>query len=381
MMMLALLATAVDAPPAANDYRRPDSWLCRPGRDDACSGDVAITVVEPDATTRVEKIGRSKPHDIDCFYVYPTASLDPGDNSDIHADREELGTTRAQFAAFRQVCRTFAPLYRQVTLTALRKALGGGRIPGDFALAYGDVLAAWRDYLAHDNKGRPFVLIGHSQGSSMLKRLVAEEIDGKPVGQRMLSAILPGTAVLVPEGRDVGGDFQHVPLCRRADQIGCVVTWGSYRDTAPPPANALFGISKRPGYVAGCTNPARLDGGDAPLDAILGAPWWHGGVAQYAQPRTGWSVAGKAISTPFVARPGLLSGQCRTAGPATYLSVHVTPGAARALDNTVVGTEAVGDIAYPDWGFHVIDIAIVQGDLLRLVAAERAAYFRAAGRK
>ena len=31
--------------------------------------------------------------------------------------------------------------------------------------AYGDVLAAWRNFLATRNKDRPFVLIGHSQGT------------------------------------------------------------------------------------------------------------------------------------------------------------------------------------------------------------------------
>ncbi len=105
----------------------------------------------------------------------------------------------------------FAPVYRQVTLTALR---AGKMAAADWGLAYADVKAAFANYLARDNGGRPFVLIGHSQGSLLLKRLVAEEIDGTPLSQRMLSAILPGTAVLVPRGKDVGGDFKALPLCR-----------------------------------------------------------------------------------------------------------------------------------------------------------------------
>ena len=51
------------------------------------------------------------------------------------------------------------------------------------AIAYGDVRAAWREYLAKHNKGRPFVLIGHSQGSLMLQQLIANEIEGKPERQ------------------------------------------------------------------------------------------------------------------------------------------------------------------------------------------------------
>lgn len=369
-----LLAAALAAAPV--DYARSDHWLCRPGRSDVCAADLSVTRIDATGQPRVERAPTQRPADVDCFYVYPTVSLDPGGNSDLEPDRTERGMTEAQFAPFRSVCRTFAPLYRQVTLTALRKGFGGGGIPGDFNLAYVDVLAAWRQYLAKDNRGRAFVLVGHSQGSLLLKRLVAEEIDGKPVQRRMLSAILPGTAVLVPAGRDVGGDLRTVRLCRRDGQIGCVVTWASYRAGTPPPANALFGVSRRAGMVAGCTNPARLVGGVASLDARFGAPWWKGGVAQYAPPAAGWGVAGKPITTRYLAMPGLLSGVCATSGAVSYLSVQVSPASAPELAETVAGTATIGDVAYPEWGFHVVDMAIVQGDLLEMVRRQRRAYTR-----
>lgn len=367
-MILLILALAVV------DYRDDATWLCRPGRQDACSADIATTIVSSGGRMRAAATPNNRPRDVDCFYVYPTVSLDPGGNSDMHADAQERDMTQAHLAAFRGVCRTFAPLYRQVTLTALRKALGGGAIPGDVALAYGDVRAAWRHYLAHDNNGRPFVLIGHSQGSAMLQRLIANEVDGKPVQRRMLSAILPGRAILVPVGKDVGGDFKGVPLCRTATQTGCVVTWASYRDTATVPANALFGRSSDPTMVAGCTHPARLGGGRAALAARLGSPWWKGGIAQYAPPKTGWSVAGRGVPTRYVAMPGLLSGRCVQRDGARYLAVRVSPGKAEPLAETVVGTSAIGDDLYPDWGFHVADIEIVQGDLIHMVERQRTAY-------
>ena len=241
-------------------------------------------------------------------------------------------------------------------------------------LAYGDVAAAWHDYLAHDNGGRPFVLIGHSQGSMMLKRLIAEEIDGKPVSARMVSAILPGAAVLVPVGKDVGGDFKALPLCRSDHQTGCIVTWASYRDGPPPPASALFGRSPDPALEAGCTNPARLGGGAAPLDGIFGFPWWVKGVVQYRQPATGWAVGGTPVPSRFARIPGLLSGECVTRGGVLYLAVKVAAGAAGGLGDRVAGPGTVGDAAYPDWGWHVMDITIVQGDLVRLVAKQADAW-------
>ena len=63
------------------------------------------------------------------------------------------------------------------------------------------MLAAWRDYLAHDNHGRGVVLIGHSQGAYVLKHLVKTVIDRSPAERRLLvSAILLGGQVLEANG-------------------------------------------------------------------------------------------------------------------------------------------------------------------------------------
>jgi hypothetical protein len=373
--MLFLLAAAVT--PVPTDYRVPANWLCRPGRTDGCAGDIAATIVAPDGTQTVEPAAKRAAPTADCFYVYPTTSMDPTPHSDLIAGDGETGMAASQAAPFRSACRVFAPLYRSVTLPALRAAMRTGTrlSAADFELPYADVRAAFRAYLTRDNHGRPFALIGHSQGSALLKRLVIEEIDGKPIQRQMLSAILPGTAVQVPRGRDMGGDLHSVALCRAATQTGCIVTWASYRDTNPPPANALFGRAGGSDLVAGCTNPARLSGGAAPLDPLLGFPWWLGGVAQFKQP-TRWTALGIPLRARFVRMPGLLSGACVARGDVSYLAVQVTPGTATDLVAATVGPETVGDTAYPDWGFHVIDIAIVERDLIRLVAAQSAAWHK-----
>ena len=129
---------------------------------------------------------------IDCFYVYPTVSTDPTPNSDMIVDAAELNVVRQQFARFASACRPYAPLYRQVTLAGLRARLAAGSAGAALAQgrAYDDVRDAWDDYLEHDNQGRGFVLVGHSQGSYILAELIRREIDGKPVQARMVSAIL-----------------------------------------------------------------------------------------------------------------------------------------------------------------------------------------------
>ena len=374
MFAALLLAAAVSGFAPANDYQLTQNWLCRPDRRDACSINEVTARIDPDGTVTIERPTIAKAPPVDCFYVYPTTSFDLSLNSDMFANQEEWDRVAAQFTRFAGVCRTFAPIHRQMTLTALRANLQGAKIKPDHELAYRDLAAAWRSYLTHDNQGRPFVLIGHSQGASLLKRLVASEIDGKPVQRRMLSAMLAGTSLLVPVGQDVGGDFRSVPLCRSNTQTGCVVVWSSYRDTNPPPVNALFGVSAKPGFESGCTNPAQLTGGAAPLDSVFGFPWFRGGYGQGVMPEANWKIGNTPLTARFARVPGKLSGECVRGAYANYLAVHVNSPPQTPFEHELTDPAQIGDDDYPDWGFHVVDIAIVQGDLLRLVGTQYVAW-------
>src|SRR5258705_253586 len=130
---------------------------------------------------------------------------------------------------------------RILTARAAQAPTPGTPMAVDRALGYNDVLDAWNYYLQHDNRGRGVVLIGHSQGSGVLTQLIRNEIDGKPVQSKIVSALLLGTSLPVPKGKDVGGAFQHIPVCRAASQTGCVIAYASFRSTIPPPENTRFG--------------------------------------------------------------------------------------------------------------------------------------------
>ena len=183
----------------------------------------------------------------------------------------------------------------------------GAAVTLDQGVQYDDVKDAWNYYLQHDNKGRGFVLVAHSQGSFILNRLIREEIDGKPIQSRMLSAILLGTTIAVPKGKDVGGSFQHVPLCRSASQTGCVITYASFRSTIPPPANTLFGKVPDANMVAACTNPAALGGDSGELHAYLSSDGRT--ITGTTKPKP-WVVPEQPIDTPWVSVPGLLTAKC-----------------------------------------------------------------------
>jgi hypothetical protein len=352
------------APVAAvkNDYRKPETWLCRPGGQDACAVDLSATIVAADGRLTREAFTPAANPPIDCFYVYPTVSLDAGGNSDMVAGPEERNVARAQFARFASVCRTFAPLYRQFTLTALRGATAGKPMTADRSLGYNDVVDAWHDYLKHDHNGRGVVLIGHSQGSGVLTQLIRNEIDGKPIQSKIVSALLLGTNVAVPAGKDVGGAFKHLPLCRAADQTGCVVTYVSFRSTIPPPADSRFGRVADAGMQAGCTHPAALGGGSAPLHAYLS-------TGTHA-----WLTPAAKIETPFVSVPGLLSAQCVSNERGSYLEVTVNadPNDARADD--IPGDVMAAGKPNASWGLHLIDVHEAMGDLVALVGRQAKAY-------
>ena len=119
---------APDPTVAKADYSNPALWLCKPGlADDKCRVDLDATIINANGSTSVEKFKPASNPAIDCFFVYPTVSLDPGWQSDFQADKMEWDDVKLQFARFGAVCRTFAPIYRQTTLTALRVAARNDR--------------------------------------------------------------------------------------------------------------------------------------------------------------------------------------------------------------------------------------------------------------
>jgi hypothetical protein len=357
---------------AAADYANPDIWLCRPGRQDACTVSQDATIVAADGKLTREAFHPAKNPPIDCFYVYPTVSGEPGGNSDLNITSAERSVVNAQFARFAAKCRLFAPMYRQVTLTALRAMIAGTPIPVDRDLGYNDVVAAWNYYLAHDNNGRGVVLVGHSQGSGVLTRLIKEEIDGKPVQDKIISAILMGTSLPVPKGADVGGAFKHVPVCRTNRQTGCVIAFADFRSNVPPPANSRFGKAPE-GMQAVCANPAALGGGSGSLDAYLSVNKISTGADGPREPFD-WTQPPKPIETSFVKVPALLSAECVSNEHGSYLAVTVHPTQGGARTNDISGDVVVNGKVLEDWGLHLIDANLTMGNLVAIVGDETKTY-------
>jgi hypothetical protein len=361
-----LFAVQASAGVPAPDFAKPESWLCLPGRNDICTTPLKTTALNPNGYGSTGQSVVTRDAGVDCFVVYPTVSRDGGMNSDLNpGDGEEKAAIVSQFARFSGSCRMFAPVYRQMTLAAVAAASAGADVTQPAILAYSDVRSAWKEYLAKHNKGRPYVLLGHSQGALMLQQLIANEIEGKPEAARMKLAIIPGFNLMVPQGKLVGGTLKQTPVCSKPGQTGCVMTWVSFREKNIPPTGAIFGVADKPGMTVACTNPARPGAnGWVDLDS-----YWN---ARSTLPVPGgpisWSTEG-APPSPFLRTEGLVSAQCVSDGSRGYLSIRTNVDPNDKRTDRVGGEVGVMGMFIPGWGMHLADMSAPMGDLIRQVSA------------
>jgi len=224
---------------AATESGGPDAagvtWLCRPGlAGDPCLYPEGATSVAADGAKTAVPAASPSPSasEFDCFYVYPTVTASAAtDNTGTAVTPALEGAAVEQASRFSHVCNVWAPTYPQRTSASLSK--GFGNDPAADAVSYQSLLEGWKDYLVHDNHGRPVVFIGHSQGAANLIRLLRSEVDGNAtLRDRMVSAIILGGNVQVPTGKTVGGTFAHIPTCTRTSETGCVIGYSSYSSPA-----------------------------------------------------------------------------------------------------------------------------------------------------
>jgi hypothetical protein len=369
----ALVAVVLGA--AAGSARAEVVWLCKPGLDpNPCRDSLETTVYEQNGSSRVENPPLPADPPIDCFYVYPTVSEQRNRNADKSKDPEIVAIAQHQASRYSQTCRVYAPVYRQQTLGGL--ALGGSAEA--LQLAYGDVVEAWEEYLRDHNGGRGFVLVGHSQGTRMLRQLLRKEIDPRAdVRGRLVSAILLGGNVTVRKGQRRGGDFQNVAACDADRATGCVIAWSTFNED--PPSNSRygreptedtsgFGFPSGPEYEVLCTNPASLGANERrPLTTYLRGqpfPGVIGGllVVMYGGPQP-------SAPTAFLQPPDRYTGRCERRSDANVLMIEPI-GSSRRLTPS----------PDPSWGLHLADGNIALGDLVDATARQSAAYLSVRGR-
>ena len=348
------------------------AWLCRPGQqDDPCASSLAVSAVTAGGTvTPATWPSSATAAKFDCFYVYPTASLASTPNAALAATSLEKFVANEQTAPFSKVCNVWAPLYREQTLASVLKGLTGDEslMRSTAAVAYNSLLPTWRWFLTHSGN-KPIILIGDSQGSTVLIHLISAQIDREPsVLRRLVVAILVGGNLQVPSGKLAGSTFTKVPLCASATQTGCAIAFSSY--PSEPPADSFFGRpgqgtslqaweTAKAGQQVACVNPAAISGGIADLDPYLAT------ASQLSLK--------ERVTSPWVAYPGLYSATCRQRDGASWLQITSLAGTSHTrpvLQEDVAHASDTG----PAWGYHDYEYWLTLGNLLHDVTNEEAAW-------
>jgi hypothetical protein len=364
---VALTACSPDHAASAPGSASASPWLCRPDLpSDPCrSADLTATELRPDGS-RVRVAHHAAEHPaVDCFYVYPTVDLElvPGNHEDLTV-RKMKATTIAQAARFTEACALWVPLYRQVTIGTYlqsKPALERG-----LAFAFADIERAFAEYLAHADRSRKIVLVGHSQGAEMVVRLLRRFFDDDPAMRaRLLLAMPIGGDVDVLAGEARGGTVKNIPACTRADEIGCILAYRTYAAGERVEADRWAPAA---GHETVCVDPSAIDG---PASAAQQAA-----QHQHRFSRTYFAVWPELrgfmhgiddVTTPFVLLRDFYGARC-VRGPDgfAWLEASVAPAAGDTRRSPVELRDRrfrIGKL-----GLHVLDLQFAQGDLVDMVA-------------
>lgn len=225
-----------DAVPPAPDYADLRSWAAHPAKRDSADRDC------PDRPSLQDQ------SDVDVFFLHPTTLTGShrghgcwnGDlaNAGLNQKTDDISILY-QASIFNGAGRVFAPRYRQAHITSFygKDTVSSAKA---LALAYNDVQAAFRYYLEHDNKGRPFIIAGHSQGGRHGMYLLRDMIENTPLEKRLVAAYLVGW----PVRKDF---FRKLKPCNRPEETGCYCTWRTWE--------RRYGRRKAFETDVVCTNP------------------------------------------------------------------------------------------------------------------------------
>ncbi|WP_299191829.1 DUF3089 domain-containing protein [uncultured Erythrobacter sp.] len=260
-----------------NAYQDPALWYSRPGIgvNDPARWQPALAG-EPVDPQGAEFGGQGELPDFAVFFIHPTSYLSRDNwNAPIgDEDAENIARiyVRGMASPFNAASEIWAPRYRQATMGSFLTDAPEGQQAID--AAYGDVLESFRYFLSSIDEDIPVVLVGHSQGSLHLLRLLREEVNGTPLADRLVAAYAIGWPISVEHDLPALG----LAACATPAQTGCIISWSSFAEPADPSkvietyaASIGFDGQPRGDSTILCTNPLTgTFGGEAASSANIG---------------------------------------------------------------------------------------------------------------
>ena len=163
---------------------------------------------------------------IDVFFIHPTLYL-KGDRWNADVNDKKLNKTicntaiKNQASVFSGIATIYAPHYRQMHIQSYFDLPNGYQA---LDIAFKDIESAFLYYWKHQNKGRKFILAGHSQGTTLGELLLKKVIlKSDSMRNQLLLAYLPGMPIKIISE-------ELLPACTSPNQMGCFLSWRTLKE-------------------------------------------------------------------------------------------------------------------------------------------------------
>jgi len=210
--------------PTAPNYADEKSWAVLPTKYPAS--------LQKYATTNLQDLKA------DVFYVYPTLLMDKKDfrwNAPIDDKNQNTkiinSAVKNQVSPFANSGKIYVPIYRQAHIKSYSLYNKGGKEA--FEIAYADVKNAFEYYLENYNKGRPIIIVSHSQGTNHTIQLLKDFFDDKPLQKRLIAAYIPGIGIKPNE-------YKSIKPMTKPTETGGFVSWNTRKKGSYPKNKTLY---------------------------------------------------------------------------------------------------------------------------------------------
>ncbi len=203
---------------------------------------------------------------VDVFYAYPTIYFDSDpQNMDINEEQNRqavIDKMNSQMGLYAPYANIYTPFYRQMYRD------GFNDLPVDEAIlllntAYEDIANAFKYYMDNLNNGRPFILMGHSQGAGIMIDLLRKEFDNDSYKNKMIAAYTTGVSIMPQDTID----YPWIKIAKSSTDLGVVITYNTLDSEHDQSSSFQAGTL--------CVNPIlwTTDTTYAPKSKNLGAVW------------------------------------------------------------------------------------------------------------
>lgn len=167
---------------------------------------------------------------VDVIYIYPTVYGTTSETEDDIADINDtsmrvmaLYSAANQASVFEESCNVYAPYYRQLTVDGLLDIMDNSP-ESLYYLVSQDLYPMLDYYFDNYNKGKPFILAGHSQGSVWISIILEDYMKEHPEYlENMVAAYAIGYSIT----EEYLGRNSHLKFAKGAEDTGVIISYNT----------------------------------------------------------------------------------------------------------------------------------------------------------